>query len=738
MPVIPTSDQFARQTPNLRTGVNTVDLTPLAKADQALGKGIENLGQGIVDLGEGIEKKNLADDTFQYGLARSKFLQDTIALEDELKNSQDYTTIPTTFAERMTQIKSETLGQVKNPRLAEQLGAEINLQTAKTKVDVDNIFKAKQGDADRASLITTLDDNKKALLATGNEDLKKEILFSSGQLIESLKARGSIDEEAAVEIRNTFLKNYAENRIASMSDDQQIKAIGAKRNKNGEVNFAKTNTFADYIPAETKIRIYNQAKSQIDARNRAMIREDINDVEQAKQLGLIVPTEKIKSLAARAAGVGMPEVASSLNKYALVQDQANIFATKSIDQQKAELTQIGAGVEKGNIKDVDKYAAFKDVLQNKVKLLKDDPYSYYEAHNIIQTPAPLNISDPNSIAQNLQARRIEAEKVRKIEGNNFTLPLFTKEEIGQLKFIYENKTPAEIAQVIANIGSQLNQQEKIALAGQLAKDDDKNKILATAMALSPKHASDLLIGKSIKGEVKEKNVIESFASKMKGYITDPLENDVLKQTVFATYKKKAFDAGNIDVEINSKIMDESIEQVIGKPMEISIKGNKSKVFSFKDNNGAFIDDGDLEDIFRSIDDKTLKQLKGSLPIFPSGDIMDSQEMLKKSKFISQSDGVYIPYIDGLGSPLDAKGNIYTIDARKVKEMTGGVPKDPTMLEKMLKTFNPISEANGKEVSDADMEQFIRDKYKKEFPYYEPSPREVKDFAKKAKQLGMNQ
>lgn len=734
MPVIPTSDSFVRQTPNLRTAVSTPDYTPLAKADQQIGEAYGDLGKGISILEKGIEKKKLENDTFEYQLAKSKALQDSITLEDQIKNTPDYKTIPKEHSEGWSQIKSDALSQVANPKLRQKLGVELDIQAEKDRIGADTIFRHKEGDAGRGKLMSTLDTNQKSLLSTSNEATKNEILTTTSQLIEGAKAKGWINSEQATKVRIDFLEGYANNRISSMNEDQQIAALGVKRGKNGELTFAQTKTFADFLSPERKITIYNQAKSQIDARNKTVIREEINDVEQAARLGLVVPTEKIKSLASRAGGAGMPEVANNLYRYAAVQDQTNVFATKSINQQKQELAQVRIGVEKGNIKDVDKYAAFSNVLENKVKLLKDDPYSYYEAHGIVNTPQPLNISDANSIAQNLQSRRIEAEKVRKIEGNDFALPLFTKDEIGQLKSIYVNKSPADTAKVIANIGNQLTQPEKIALSRQLATDDDKNTILATAMALPTKQASDLLIGNSIKGEVKPSRVRESLAARMKGFIFNPETNENIQKSVFATYKKLAFDAGNIDAEVDEEILDKSIQQVVGKPVEISIKGNTSKVFTYLGDDGKFVDDDDLEDTFRSINNDVLTKLNGSLPLLVSGDYVDAKDILKDTRMVSQGNGIYAPYYDGLGYLVKPDGKIYTIDARKVKQITGNAPKEKGFFGKVLDAINPISDANSAEPTMADKEQLIRDRYKQAEPiiHYQPSEEEVKRFAKGVK------
>ena len=670
---IPTSDQLVRQTPNLRTGVNAVDYTPLAKADRALGEATTNVGKGIIALGAGIEQKQQADAKFQYTIARSKFLQDTIELENNLENAEDYTTIPKSFQDGMAKIKQDALSKVKDGRFQEQLDSEIGLQTQRSAVDVDRLFRKKDGDNDRSILLSTIDKNLNALASTNNEDLRNEIIFSNDQGIEDLVQKGSIDKQSAEKVKNEFYNNYATNRLSAMPEVNQIKALGAKRGKNGEVLFPdKTGTFVDYLSVDKKLQFFNRAESQIEATVKQDISQEVQDIEQATQLGLVVPKENITNLAHRAKSVGMDNLSNSLNKYAKVQDDAQIFATKPITEQKALISQVGNNIEQGNIGDVDKYAAFKKVFDNKIKFLKDDPYTYYTSHNVIDAQEPINITDPNSIAQNLQSRRIQAQKVKQLEGNSYNLPLFTKDEIGQLKDIYEKQSPTQTANIISNIGNQLTREEKTNLAQQLASGDNKVDILASAMALPQKQAQDLLVGNSIKGDVQEKSVTDQIASKIKGYVLNAETSDSLKRSIFATYKKLAFDVGNTDATVDDDILNKSIEQVIGKQEQISIKGNKSEIFSFRGDDGRFVSDNTLEDIFMSVDNNILKQLNGSLPIMPSGDILEAKDILTQTRMVNKGDGVYAPYIDDLGFLINKDGSIYTIDARKVQQITGGV------------------------------------------------------------------
>lgn len=260
MPVIPTSDSFVRQTPNLRTVVSTPDYTPLAKADLAVGKGYEEAGKGMLILDAGIQKKKLADDTFDYTIARSQYLQKTIELEDQLRNEPDFTKIPQIKQERMNQIRSETSSMVSNPKLSAHLNSEMDLQGVKSNIEFDGIYRAKRNDADRATTQEEIGTIEQAIASTTNKKFKEELIITRNQLVASAEYRGAIDKESASKIIQDSSERIAINEISALPESQQIAALGARKEKNGTITFAKTNTFADNLPVAKKLAFYQRVQ----------------------------------------------------------------------------------------------------------------------------------------------------------------------------------------------------------------------------------------------------------------------------------------------------------------------------------------------------------------------------------------------------------------------------------------------------------------------------------------------
>jgi hypothetical protein len=257
---IPTAGNIRRETPNLGTTVSTPDLTPLAKGDQLMGQGIQNLGKGISILGKEIEKQQLADDTFEYGIARSKALQDSITLQDQLKNTQDYNVIPEQHSKGWNDIKNNALENVKNPRLRQQLSIELDLQAEKDRISSNNVFIAKRGDSDRSIIDSQLTEIENAIASTTDEGKRGELLISANQIIEGAVVRQSLDKEAAQGVRSKLFEKVAVNRINSLPAEEQLKVLGVNKAKNGEITFSKTGTFADNLKPETKLAVYQQTQ----------------------------------------------------------------------------------------------------------------------------------------------------------------------------------------------------------------------------------------------------------------------------------------------------------------------------------------------------------------------------------------------------------------------------------------------------------------------------------------------
>jgi hypothetical protein len=439
--------------------------------------------------------------------------------------------------------------------------------------------------------------------------------------------------------------------------------------------------YDDALGAEGVMSMYNKADAEIErqqAKYKAEISEDINAVEKAAAMGLTTPDDVLQSLAQKADTFEMDGVGDNLRKYASIQNTANTFAKMSVKDQAAQLKSLETEVESGNLDKVDEYSALANVYQNKLKMIDSDPWGYYSAHDIIHSPEPVNFQDPAQVKTSFESRRADVARVRELEG--MTMPLLSNQEIAQIKTSFEKDGPESTANILASLGQGMNFDERRALSQQFAKDDAG--IIAAALNQPQDVAEGILFGAKAKGEVSQDKVRVSVNSKIAGMVFDPEANESMQSAVYAYYKKLSLDAGDLSKEPDEDRIQKAIEDVVGKPAEISVNGSPSKVFLFRDD-GKFIKENELEDVLSGFDDQIIKKANGSIPMTSDGQIVGSEDIKSKATFTTAGDGQYVAVYPGLGYIMDDKGQPYIFDIRNMKKAykeRGIVPKSKTKRE----------------------------------------------------------
>lgn len=418
-------------------------------------------------------------------------------------------------------------------------------------------------------------------------------------------------------------------------------------------------------------RYLDAADREIERNNAGAkqdIREAAGDIEQAANMGLTVPRETIDGLAARADAVGMEREAKALRDYAVIQEDVGKFAVKSLTDQAAELEQVKARVEGGDLAGVDKYQALAKVYENKAKMLQSDPWQYYSAHKIVHEPEPINISDPKAIGQAFAARKADIARVRELEGGNITLPLLTRAEIGQIREIAEKGKPEQAAAVFSALGANLDADEKRSLAQAVATQGG-GPLLAAALNQPQDIAVKIMAGARAKGEVTAAKVREKANEFMQGAVLDPEANEAVHDAIYAYYKSLSMQAGDTSKEPDADRVQKAIEDVVGKVVTIdpTFSANDSTVFSYRDDNGEYVDDDRLEDILGGITDDMLLKVNGALPYASDGAPVKAKDILSNARFVSVGDGLYTAVYDGLGVVSGRDGRPYVFDARKLEK-----------------------------------------------------------------------
>jgi|GEM_PF-7109180 len=411
--------------------------------------------------------------------------------------------------------------------------------------------------------------------------------------------------------------------------------------------------------------IQKQRKKAI-AVEQTTLKQDIAQVQDAAKLGIEVPSQTLDKMATDAAMLDMPEVADGLMRYKDVQQQTVDFAGKPIDEQRQMLERAREDVAGGNVSNTDVAAAFQGVFDEKIKMLKDDPWGYYAKRGIIEAPEQLDFGNPESIAVEMERRRIEVGEVSGLEGGKVTLPLITAQEIDQLKQSYETSNADQAGAIVTNLSSGLTAEEIQQVAAAIAPKDPK---LAVAMSLPADIAMDMIAGDKTKGEVTAAKMRVAANEMLAGYITDPAQVEQVQSAIYAYYKKLALDAGDLAPEVDPDILERAVADIMGEPLTFNAGGGASKVFGYIDDNGQPVTATKLEDMFSALDDDMLKEIAGGeLPITSDFQFVDAQDIKDKAVFRSAGDGVYTAFYPDLGAIYTKDGLPIEFNARQMETL----------------------------------------------------------------------
>jgi hypothetical protein len=225
----------------------------------------------------------------------------------------------------------------------------------------------------------------------------------------------------------------------------------------------------------------------------------------------------------------------------------------------------------------------------------------------------------------------------------------------------------QAAAALSSVGQSLNTPERQALARAVAKD---SPMTAVALSLEPDKALRLVSGNRTKGEVTPAAVREMANESVAGLVMDPDANEAMHAALYAYYKQLALEAGDANKFPDSNLMEKAVEDVLGPRLSISPRagwfGPASTVLSYRDDQGQWVDESRLEDIFTGITDDLLTRINGDLPYATDGQPVNAEELKRRARFMTAGDGVYVAVYPGLGVVAGRDGRPYAFDARKLE------------------------------------------------------------------------
>lgn len=547
-----------------------------------------------------------------------------------------------------------------------ETATRLNLQSYESNLNWENT-RSTQIFAERIE--SSIDQNNLLMLRAGQEgapidDYLKNVDAST------IAAGGVFAPEKLADINRTGRSEGLSYYIQGMAERDPYEAKKLLDSKKYDEDLGADRLSALYTVTDREIE-RSQAKVKME------VKEDAAAIEKAAGLGLKTPDDVITSLADRADALEIEGLGDSLRSFGAVQDTASEFAVKSVADQRVQLEDVGKSVESGDLSRVDEYAALQNVLNTKTEMINGGQgWEYYSSHDIVASPEPFDMSDPVATAQAIQARRTDVERVLELEG--FAMPILTKQEVDTLKQTYNEGGTSGVAEMLTNIGDNMNFNEKRSLANMMSKTDAS--MLAAALNQPTDIAEGILRGSRSKGEVTTDKVRQKSNELLGGYIFDPDASESVHSAVYAYYKDLSLKAGDASKEVDTKRLQKAVDDVIGKPAEISVGGKGSKVFLYRNEDGNFEKASSVEQTLKSMDLQVLRAASnGAVPMTSDGTVLDNKDIVGKAQFITYGDGQLIAEYPGLGVIVSDKGGPFIFDLRKMKQAyaTLGKKRDTT-------------------------------------------------------------
>lgn len=465
-------------------------------------------------------------------------------------------------------------------------------------------------------------------------------------------------------IRNTIQRDVVANYFEGM----------AEKNPAAAKELLASKKYDDALGAEgiqkAEIQI-KKAEEQAQAEARVKVGGNVDDVQEAMKLGLAVPSEQVRSLAAQADAAGMKREAQSMRDYLVLQPKVEAFGKMPMVQQTAMVADTRRAIEQGGVFGrSDELAAYQTILKTKAAALESDPYSYYASAKVVPEPGALDYGDPSALAGELNARRASAQIVKDFDG--IALPLFTKGEVSQMKTLLSSGDTAAASSIMMNrLGAALKPVEMQALGRQMAQE---SKTLAAVLANGdPLVGERILAGAALKGEVNTGEFREKVNTMLSGAVSAPEAFETAHDAIWSYYKQLSFAAGDSGKEIDDDRMQQAITDVVGPVVEIDrpgwFNGDASHVLSYRDTTtSAWVDGDQLNTTFEKLDDVALKTMGAGPAIGPNGLEWSAATLKEQARIVSAGDGIYA-FIDDKGRYVtDAKGAPLRVDARALEGM----------------------------------------------------------------------
>lgn len=243
---------------------SVADLSAPLKAQQQLGETIE---RGAQVLGASVEQFRIREEKFNYSLARSKFIQDSVNIQNELQNDPDFVSHPEKYQQKTAELKQQSLQSLGNNRFVPLFKSEMNIYETKTLADINKSTSDKLMFQQQAQADQNLESNLNAFTRTKDPVTQQALIKNSIDLYaDSIPDNDPKKPVLVQEQTKAIGKRFAETALASKNPSEQIAILNQENKKGGS-------TIAQFLPADQRQDWLQKAEILREKQDQASIRQ---------------------------------------------------------------------------------------------------------------------------------------------------------------------------------------------------------------------------------------------------------------------------------------------------------------------------------------------------------------------------------------------------------------------------------------------------------------------------------
>jgi len=239
---------------------------PSGRAPQARRSGAAPVAQALGEVANvvgriGEEKYKQATD-LATAMAKNEYLRSSIDIANKVQEDPDYNNWQKQYEDGANQAAAAAGANIRDPIARKNFQLEAQAEGIRTSAAIAGKAKLRFKETKVIGLNQSFEENQKALLATDDPEAQKSLMVGTSQLYDAAAADGTITPEQARAQKKAFIEGFAKSKAEVLDPFSRYKALsaGLSRDEKGQAHFAKTGTFADFIPDAERLKMIDAAE----------------------------------------------------------------------------------------------------------------------------------------------------------------------------------------------------------------------------------------------------------------------------------------------------------------------------------------------------------------------------------------------------------------------------------------------------------------------------------------------